>query len=272
MSGLTDDVHERVTARFHVELGVAGGGVVERHEGWTAVLGGSPIAYDNAVFGVRLRDDEADDVMRTVAERLDELHAPGSWHLDEASTPRDLADRLLAAGCTDGGTDIGMLFDLASLGPAPLVPADVTIHEVDTTRDDGPASASDWIEVLSEGFGEGPVEAEWAGSVYRRLGAGPDAAHHLYVALQGTVPVGAAASLIDGDAVGIFFVGTRPRARCQGIGAAVTHRAASDGAAGGCGVAVLGASEMGRPVYARLGFEECGRTRILERTATPPAA
>ena len=69
------------------------------------------------------------------------------------------------------------------------------------------------------------------------------------------------------DAVGIFFVGTRPHARRQGLGAAITQRAVRTGSEAGCRTAVLGASRMGRPVYARLGFVDCGSTRILERAA-----
>ena len=267
MSRELSDLADRVTTRFLIELGVAGGGVLERSAGLTSVLGGSPIAYNSAVVVPRLDDENADAAIAAISARLDELHAPGSWHLDAGSTPADLADRLLAAGYVDGGADASMALPIDSRGSVPPLPEGADIHEVDTARDDGGATLQDWIDVLSDGFGEGRPEAEWAGEVYRRLAAGPSSHHRLLVATQGGAPVSAASLLIDEDAVGIFFVGTRPSARRKGLGAAITHCAIRLGAEAGCRAAVLGASPMGRPVYARLGFVDCGSTRILERAA-----
>jgi GNAT superfamily N-acetyltransferase len=63
---------------------------------------------------------------------------------------------------------------------------------------------------------------------------------------------------------GIYFVFTVEEARRQGIGAAITHAALRDAVALGYRVGVLGASAMGYSVYARLGFQECGRIGIYE--------
>jgi len=43
-------------------------------------------------------------------------------------------------------------------------------------------------------------------------------------------------------------------ARHRGFGAAMTARVITDGLASGCDTAALQASELGRPIYERLGF------------------
>ncbi len=69
-------------------------------------------------------------------------------------------------------------------------------------------------------------------------------------------PVTCAISYASGDVVGIHFVATVPEARGRGYGAAITARAA---ASAPTLPAVLQASDLGRPVYERLGFSVVSR-------------
>ena len=73
-----------------------------------------------------------------------------------------------------------------------------------------------------------------------------------------------------GDVLGVFNVATVPGARGRGVGRAVTLAALRDGAAAGCRMAVLQASEMGHPVYERLGFRDFGAYDIYVRDADLP--
>jgi predicted GNAT family acetyltransferase len=57
-----------------------------------------------------------------------------------------------------------------------------------------------------------------------------------------------------GRTIGVYSIATVGSARRRGYGAAMTARVVADGMVAGCDVAVLQASEMGRPVYERLGF------------------
>jgi len=74
----------------------------------------------------------------------------------------------------------------------------------------------------------------------------------------GGLPVTCAMSVMAGDAVGIFAVGTIPEARGKGYGSAVTSRALAYGFADGARFGVLTASPEVLGVYERLGF------RVLE--------
>jgi ribosomal protein S18 acetylase RimI-like enzyme len=259
---------DRNAARFLLDLGGAGGGDRVLFDGASAILGGSPIAYQNAVYSTQLTEDEADRVIDQVVARLDDTGLPASWHVGPRDHPADLVERLRVHGFENGGEDIGMALDLALLGsPAPL-PSGVVIDEVEDE-----AGLVAWQSVLSDGFGEGPTEARWAASVYQRIGIGPSSAHRLVVAELDGRPAAAGAMLLDGGDVGLYFISTRPDARRRGLGAAVTRHLALMGAASGARRAVLGASEAGRRVYRRLGFLEVSRVSILEyRSARTPTS
>jgi len=57
-----------------------------------------------------------------------------------------------------------------------------------------------------------------------------------------------------GRTIGVYSIATIGSARRRGYGAAMTARVMADGVVAGCDVAALQASEMGRPIYERLGF------------------
>lgn len=67
--------------------------------------------------------------------------------------------------------------------------------------------------------------------------------------------VATAHAITLGDVVGIFAIGTLPKHRGRGYGAALTAAAVEGGFRDGAELAVLQASELGFPVYERMGFE-----------------
>lgn len=77
------------------------------------------------------------------------------------------------------------------------------------------------------------------------------------------VPVTCAMSVVAGDAVGIFAVGTVPEARGKGYASAVTSRALTHGLVAGAQFGVLTASPDVQGVYERLGFSVMERWRRL---------
>lgn len=76
----------------------------------------------------------------------------------------------------------------------------------------------------------------------------------VYVGYKDGEPVTTGLGYRSGDTIGVYNIATVPSARKRGYGAAMTARIAADGAAAGCDVAILQATEMGRPVYERLGY------------------
>jgi GNAT superfamily N-acetyltransferase len=76
----------------------------------------------------------------------------------------------------------------------------------------------------------------------------------LYVGYTDGVPVSTGLGYRTGRTIGVYNIATLESARRRGYGAAMTMRIVEDGAAAGCDVAILQASDMGKPIYERLGF------------------
>ena len=244
-------------AEFLMALGRAAG-AEERDDGrvrW--VIGNSPIDYHNCVVFADLTREEADGEIEASLQRMRAHWVPGSWHVGPSMRPPDLGGRLIAHGFEYVGDDIGMSVDLSELPERVPVPENLVIERV---HDEAGLAA--WVEALGSGFGEGPVEAEWVGEMYRRLGfEGPW--RHYFGILAGE-PVATATSFFGAGVAGIYFVCTVERARRRGIGAALTLAALREARKMGYGVGVLGSSEMGYPVYRGLGFEEYCRIGLYE--------
>jgi ribosomal protein S18 acetylase RimI-like enzyme len=76
----------------------------------------------------------------------------------------------------------------------------------------------------------------------------------------------ASAQGIDiGRAVGIYNVATLEEARGQGIGAAVTVAVLRDAMARGAAFGVLESSDLGHPVYERIGFRDVAAFQVYGR-------
>ena len=115
---------------------------------------------------------------------------------------------------------------------------------------DGPG-IRDLIVTGAAGFG---MPVEWVeGVIGEPLVALPGAS--LYVGYSDGAPVTAGVGIRTGRTIGIYFVATVEAARGRGLGSAMTMRIVDDGATKGCDVAILQASDMGYPIYVRLGFE-----------------
>lgn len=246
-------------AEFLMALGRAAG-AEERDDGrirWA--IGNSPIDYHNCVVQADLTREEADGEIEASLERMRAHGVPGSWHVGPSMRPSDLGERLIAHGFEYGGDDIGMAVELSTLPEEAPAPPDFVIERV---RDEAGLAA--WIEALGSGFGAGPVEAEWAGEMYRRLSLGDEGPWRHYVGLLAGEPVATSTSFFGAGVAGIYFVCTVERARRRGIGAGITLAALREARDLGYSVGVLGSSEMGYPVYRRLGLEEYCRIGLYE--------
>jgi GNAT superfamily N-acetyltransferase len=67
-------------------------------------------------------------------------------------------------------------------------------------------------------------------------------------------PAGTSIAIRTGEVAGVYGVATAPQARRRGVGTAATWAAVAAGRAWGCDTIVLQATEMGLPIYERMGF------------------
>lgn len=210
------------------------------------------------VWAARLSADEADAAIDETTAWLKANAAPFAfWWVDPLATPGDLAARLRAKGWQAWEEDApGMAADLRALdyGGLNRTPAGYSQSRVTTEQD---------LHDFKRAFVAGMEIPEWAGQAWvdATLAFGIDRAPwRAYVGRLDGEPV-ASNMLFNGAGVAsVFGVATAAHARGKGIGAAITLIAYDDARRLGYEHGVLFATELGAPVYRRIGFRDVGAT------------
>lgn len=135
---------------------------------------------------------------------------------------------------------------LSPIGAVPAAPPALRIEEVRT-----PEVMATFRETAFMGF-ELPAGAAGAFLTDQLLDQ-PEIG--LYLGWVGDEPVCTSALFTSGPIAGIYWVGTVPSHRGRGLGEAITWAAVDAGRRRGCRLASLQASQVGRSVYERMGFE-----------------
>lgn len=153
-------------------------------------------------------------------------------------------ERLKSLGFESIGQMPAMVVDLEALRPTAL-PAGHTFEEIGLDRMDK------WSEALAEGY-ELPIGVAKLFTISKDF-SGTIRAYA--VLREGRMEATSLLFLNEGVA-GIYCVSTLPEARGKGLGAHVTAEPLRLAAAEGYRVGLLQASEMGHPIYLKLGFKE----------------
>jgi ribosomal protein S18 acetylase RimI-like enzyme len=235
-------------------------GVVRRERGVALLASGVAMRLFNQVL---IESDEA--AATDVADAVETMRA-GSY--------RFLVH--LRSGADDRFVTLMADLGLVEPDPADLMPG-MALHPIDDEtappgeleirRVDGKTALDDHIRVAAVGF-------ELDESLIRsfldpRLLDDHDTAFYVGYVEGEAVVVGA--GLQSGRTIGVYNIATTHAARRRGYGAAMTRHVAAAGRAAGCDVAALQASEMGRPIYERLGYRTVVRYRAFIDPDRPTA-
>jgi GNAT superfamily N-acetyltransferase len=237
--------HENMVGANSLAGGEVPGARVERAGGVALILTGLPLRLFNQVI-VDGDDASADSIAAAVAvarDRGDRFVVNLRAGTDDRH--RGLMDSLGLVPLSDGvwmpGMALHPLPPPGSVRPAPG-------HEIRRIVD--AAGLADHVGAAADGFG---MPREWLEAIMTtRLLDEPAAT--VYVGYTDGVPVATGLGIRTGRTIGVYSIATIETARKRGYGAAMTMRVVDDGAAGGCDVAILQASDMGQPIYERLGF------------------
>ena len=244
MDGMTlaELEHDNFVGALSAVAGNVPGSLVRRRDGVALIATGLPIALFNQVL---IEGDHWSP--EAITEAVGSLRDRGGPFLLN-----------LRVGPDDAAIPVAVDLDLRPLSARPWMPG-MALHPMravavagshDIRRVTDPTGIDDHIRAAAIGFEmpEPMLRSIMAGS----LDAGDDVT--VYVAYLESQPVGAGLGMRTGRTIGIYNIATVPSARRRGLGAAMTMRIVDDGAAAGCDVAILQASDMGRPIYERLGF------------------
>ncbi len=203
----------------------------------------------NAVVRTRLGSDAQERIDRVTAH-FRERGVQFMWIVHPTATPRDLGDRLGAAGLSLVERATGMSLDLASWKKPAEPPAGPVVYR--EVQDEQGLGA---FEELMLAYWELPAESHaWALSLSRW-------AHETglpgvrWVAWKDGQPVGKAYLSLSGpDTAAIFGVYVTPAARGHGVARRLNELAIERAADLGMKSVVLHSSAMAVNVYRRLGF------------------
>jgi GNAT superfamily N-acetyltransferase len=217
---------------------------------WYAVPSRS--SWLNGASRTDLSGPAADKAIRRVLDTIQPLSRNVKWHLGPSTRPNDLASRLADAGFEPDELDIPGMAVLIDAVIRPAVPDGL---ELEAARDEN--DLLDWLEAFDHSFGseqkpKGRDHYWFTPFAQLTLGDGP---YRLFVGRVDGRVVACSMAFVGGGAVGLYAVGAVPEVRGQGYGSAATLAAIDWGRDQGVELAILHASELGEPVYRRLGFE-----------------
>lgn len=250
---------EANSREFLLALGRLGGGDERDDPALQRIIGGAPISYHNCVVSATLEAEAVDAAILASVQCLQAHNVAGSWHVGPSMRPPSLGERLLAHGFTQSGSEPGMAADLLTLPERISTPAGFVVERVRDVQE-----LQVWTRILGMGFGEGEIEANRVGEMYRKAGLSDQGAWHHYLGRWNGEAVATTSLFLGAGVAGIYFVWTLPSARRQGIGAAITLAALHDARRPGYRLGVPGSSPIGYPVYQRLGFREYCKFAIDE--------
>jgi GNAT superfamily N-acetyltransferase len=177
------------------------------------------------------------------------------WWVDPQAHPADLAERLKAHGFAAWEENApGMAAEMNDLrfDLITRVPPGFEMRRVQDERD---------LLDFKTAFVAGMEIPEWAGQAWvdATLAYGIERAPWKpYVGRWNGKPVASNMLFCGAGVASVFGVATAPEARGQGIGAAITLIAYDDARQLGYRYGVLFATDLGAPVYRRIGFKDVG--------------
>jgi GNAT superfamily N-acetyltransferase len=132
-----------------------------------------------------------------------------------------------------------------------------------TSREVSPDESAAWARAVSAGYGL-PLTVGSLLSVDRAAARCPGKTHYFAVEHDGAMVATSLVFFHDGLA-GIYGVATLPEHRGKGVGAHLTAEPLRFAWSRGYTTGLLQASEMGAPVYTRIGFRTHGHMELVVR-------
>lgn len=214
---------------------------------------GIPNSRFNGVLDARFTEKNVTERTDSALSYFQNRRLPMTWHVGSLSTPENLGAHLESRGMTPNDVVNGMAVDLADVRN-PQKPSELEIKRVSDQE-----SLKDCIAVVAEAYGFTEDVRKTLFDVYTSLGI--DTEHRWVLGKMRGLPVGTSLLILQKGYAVIWIVGTIPEVRGRGIGSAITHSQLISARDEGCRYAVLQSTEMGFPVYKKLGFEKCCEIR-----------
>ncbi len=213
-----------------------------------------PSPIFKGVWRAKLAPDQTDTAIEQMITHYQARNSPlAGWWFNDQPQPPDLVERLLAHGFELSYIALGMALDLNYADAAYRVPEGLEIVEATDEQ-----TLNDWATTLYHAYDEEFPLASARVFPDATLTLGADCPWRAYIGYWNGQPAATNLVFVGGGVAGLFCVGTIPGLRGKGIGAAITLKPLLDARALGYHYGVLFASEMGIPMYRKIGFRPVG--------------
>lgn len=210
------------------------------------------------IFMANFNEFDLSTSIEQIVSRIKKLNISASWYITPQSRPANLQNFLKDYGFTHKDDWSAMAIDLKIIPKSFNFPEGMEIKEVLN-----PDELKTWTDILVKSF-EFPEIIQSYKKYFINAGLKSPNSHYYLGFLNGK-PV-ATGVLFDGEgAAGLFYIGTIPTARRKGIAKTMVNYLLNEAKSRGYPISILQASEMGYPLYKKIGFKKYYTTKIYRR-------
>jgi GNAT superfamily N-acetyltransferase len=237
---------------FYAFASAAAGKPCVREDGFS-YLRLQPSPWANTVYALDFPAGRG--LPASLAEGVRRGRLPNQVRAGPSSRPADIEARLREAGFALDSEARGMILDMGRRRRFPA-PEGLSIRRLEGEGDFLVCSRLVATELFKSGGESVPPFAELLGSL------APDRAFGFLGSLRGE-PASTAFAFIDGEGgAGLYFVATAAPLRARGFAKAVIGAVLDELEQRACPSCILQATELGKPAYESLGFEDaCALSR-----------
>jgi hypothetical protein len=204
------------------------------------------------LFNLVLRSEQlTDDQVTAVCRAMDERKLPWMWCGQPTSHFSSLRHQLVKRGF-ESFTMPGMALDMSETLPERRIVPGLEIREATDM-----AGLEAFAAAILPAYDMPPSFSEFFTIAHKTSGFFPDFPVRIFYGIHEGRPVSGSMVFYDKEVAAIQCVGTLSEARSKGFASAVVIECLHAAHHEGYRYAVLHASEMGFPIYARLGFATC---------------
>lgn len=234
---------------FYASYSKRPGGKLEKRENLTISLSGESFALLNNVIETAMPENPEQSVEDFIRE-MRALPIHFIWWVTEKDTPSLLQEILTLQKPFKTSCSTGMLLQKDQF----CRPGATSLRII---RVENEHHLSDWLDVNMRAWSIAPAGKAPLFTVFSDLLN--DSRQRFFLAYENTTPVATSILYLEDSIGGIYWVAADPDFRNKGYASAVTARAAAEAFDSQASLVSLQASDMGRPVYEKLGFKAHGR-------------
>ena len=210
------------------------------------------------IFMANFDESDLSTSIEQIFSRIKKLNISASWYITPKSHPANLQNLLKDHGFTHKEDWNAMAVNLENIHKNFNFPEGLKIKEVLNLDE-----LKIWTDILVKSFGFPEIIQSYK-KYFINAGLESPISHYYLGFLNGN-PV-ATGVLFDGEgAAGLFYIGTIPKARRKGIAKTMVYYLLNEAKNRGYHISILQASEMGYPVYKKIGFKKYYTTKIYRR-------